>query len=256
MSHIPFAPWMRGNRALDMVRNADGPSRSVAPLTYYSAVLAVHEQLSGEVWSAEAWVDVARTKLMEGDLQAAESALSQAGMMGTPDAEAPMMLAEILLHTDRAEQAHGLMKNVVEQRPRIARAHYLLGLACRDLGLGDEEVAAYRAALALDLDLGMAWYRLGNHLSLKKEWTEAVAAYREAVLVDPENEAALFGAALAMNRAGDPEAAQGYLELLREMDSELVPLLELSLEPRKPVPPGVRLGHYGCPAKEKGKGDS
>ena len=45
-----------------MVRNADGPTRSVAPLTYYSAVLTVHERLSGELCSAEAWVDVARTK--------------------------------------------------------------------------------------------------------------------------------------------------------------------------------------------------
>jgi tetratricopeptide (TPR) repeat protein len=111
------------------------PTPSVAALTYYSAVLAVHEELSGEIWSAEAWVDVARTKLMQGDLQAAEAALSQAGMMGTPDAEAPMLLAEILLATDRAKRAHGLLKNVVAHRPRIARAHYLLGLACRDLGL-------------------------------------------------------------------------------------------------------------------------
>ena len=255
MSDIPFAPWMRGNRALDMVRNAAGPTRSVAPLTYYSAVLTVHEKLSGEVWSAEAWVDVARTKLMEGDLQAAEAALSQAGLMGTPDTEAPMLLAEICLHTDRARRAHGLLTNLVEQRPGIARAHYLLGLACRDLGLA-EEAEAYRAALAIDPKLGMAWYRLGNHLSLKREWTEAVAAYREAIRVDPENEAALLGGALAMNRIGDPEEARAYLDQLRDMNSELAPLLELSLEPRKPVPPGVRLRSYGCRKKDEGKGDS
>ena len=256
MSHIPFAPWMRGNRALDMVRNADGPKRSVAPLTYYSAVLAVHERLSGEVWSAEAWVDVARTKLMEGDLQAAEAALGQAGLMGTPDTEAPMLLAEICLHTDRARRAHELLTNLVEQRPGIARAHYLLGLACRDLGLGDEEADAYRAALAIDPDIGIAWYRLGNHLGLKKQWTEAVAAYREALRVSPDNESALFGAALALNRAGADEAAKKCLERLRELDSELVELLEFSLQPRKPIPPGVRLRSYGTRKKDEGKGDS
>ena len=255
MSHIPFAPWMRGNRALDLVRNADGPTRSAAPLTYYSAVLAVHERLAGEIWSAEAWVDVARTKLMQGDLEAAENALCQAGMMGTPDAEAPMLLAEILLETERTGRARELLLNVVEQHPRIARAHYLLGLACRDLGLA-EEADAYRAALAIDPKLGMAWYRLGNHLSLKREWTEAVAAYREAIRVDPENEAALLGGALAMNRIGDPEEARAYLAQLRDMNSELAPLLELSLEPRKPVPPGVRLRPYGCRKNDEGKGDS
>ena len=46
MQHIPFAPWMRGNRALDLVRNADGPKESAAPLTYYSAVLRAHDLLA------------------------------------------------------------------------------------------------------------------------------------------------------------------------------------------------------------------
>jgi tetratricopeptide (TPR) repeat protein len=147
------------------------------------------------------------------------------------------------------------LTNLVEQRPGIARAHYLLGLACRDLGLA-EEADAYRAALAIDPKLGMAWYRLGNHLSLKREWTEAVAAYREAIRVDPENEAALLGGALAMNRIGDPAEARAYLDQLRDMNSELAPLLELSLEPRKPVPPGVRLRSYGCRKNDEGKGDS
>lgn|GEM_PF-6058949 len=255
MPQIPFAPWMRGNRALDLVRNADGPKRSVAPMTYYAAVLRVHERLRGEVWSAEAWVDVARTKLMLGDLQAAEAALCQAGLMGTPDPDAPLMLAEILLATDRAQQAHELLENVVQQHPRVARAHYLLGLACRDLGLGDEEAAAYRAALTLDPDIGIAWYRLGNHLSLKKEWSEAVAAYREALRLEPDNELTLFAAALAMNRAGDPEAARGCLARLNELESDLVPLLESCLEAPKPIPPGTRLRSYGHRKSGEGKAD-
>lgn len=255
MSHIPFAPWMRGNRALDLVRNADGPRRSVASLTYYSAILRAHERLSGEIWSAEAWVEVARTKLMQGDLEAAENALCQAGMMGTPDAEAPMLLAEILLETDRAGRARDLLVNVVERYPRIARAHYLLGRACRDLGLGEEEAAAYRAAVAIDPDLAIAWYRLGNHLMLERDWTGAATAFGEAVRIQPDEETALFGAALALHRAGQPEAAREFLERLRELESGLAPLLELSLEAPKPVLPGVRLRPYGRTAKRKGKGE-
>ena len=256
MSHIPYAPWMRGNRALDLVRNADGPARSAAPLTYYSAVLAVHERLAGEIWSAEAWVDVARTKLMQGDLESAENALCQAGMMGTPDAEAPMLLAEILLVTDRAGRARELLLNVVEQHPQVARAHYLRGLACRDLGLDDEEADAYRAALAIDTNLAIAWYRLGNHLMLKRDWAGAAAAFWEAARIQPGDEAALFGAGLALHRAGEPGAAQECLARLRALESELVPLLVLSLEPRKPVPPGVRLRPYARPSTRKGEGDS
>ena len=106
MSDIPFAPWMRGNRALDMVRNAAGPTRSVAPLTYYSAVLAVHEKLSGEVWSAEAWVATARTKLMEGDLQAAEAALMRDLSRAYPN-------ITVISVRDAIAQVTGLMGQVV-----------------------------------------------------------------------------------------------------------------------------------------------
>jgi tetratricopeptide (TPR) repeat protein len=252
LSHIPFAPWMRGNRALDLVRNADGPGRSVASLTYYSAILRAHERLSGEIWSAEAWVEVARTKLMQGDLEAAENALCQAGMMGTPNPDAPVLLAEILLETNRAERARDLLVNVVERHPRIARAHYLMGLACRDLGLGDEEAHAYRAAVAIDPDLAIAWYRLGNHLMLERDWGEAASAFGEAVRIQPGDETALFGAALALHRAGEPEAAREFLVRLRELESGLAPLLELSLEPPKPVPPGTRLRQYPRPSHKKG----
>ncbi|MCK5411542.1 MAG: tetratricopeptide repeat protein [Gemmatimonadetes bacterium] len=127
MQHIPFAPWMRGSQALELVRNADGPKESAAPLTYYSAVLRAHEQLAGEIWSAEAWVGVARSHVMRGDLEAAEAALVQAGMMGTPDPDAAMLMAEILLQTDRAERAQRLLTKLVERRPHLARARYLLG---------------------------------------------------------------------------------------------------------------------------------
>ena len=253
MSDIPYAPWMRGNRALNMVRNAAGPTRSAAPLTYYSAVLAVHERLSGEIWSAEAWVDVARTKLMEGDLQAGEAALSQAGLMGTPDTEAPMLLAEICLHTDRPRRAHELLTNLVEQRPGIARAHYLLGIACRDLGLADEEADAYRAAVRIDPGLGQAWYRLGICLTLAKRWAEALDAYREVLRLDPDNEPALVGAGLAMNRAGDVVGPPECLAWLRELESTLAPLLEVALGPAEAAPPvlsDLRL------SGKKGKGGS
>ena len=54
----------------------------------------------------------------------------------------------------------------------VANGRRLEGTSIRvDLGLGDEEADAYRAAVALDPNLSIAWYRLGNHLSLKREWT-------------------------------------------------------------------------------------
>ena len=33
-----------------------------------------------------------------------------------------------------------------------------------------------------------AWYRLGNHLSLRRDSEEAIAAWREVLRVDPDHE--------------------------------------------------------------------
>jgi len=256
VQHIPFAPWMRGSQALDLVRNADGPKESVAPLTYYSAVLRAHEQLADEIWSAEAWVGVARTKVMRGDLQAAEAALVQAGMMGTPDPGAALLMAEILLQTDRAERAHRLLTKLVERRPHLARARYLLGVTCRDLDLPDDELAAYRAAIELDPDMAEAWYRLGNHMSLRRNFEEAIAAWREVLRVDPDHEWTLCNLGNALHRAGDSEGATECLARLRDLDGGLADFLELGIQHVKPVPAGVRLRQYPRPSTKKGKGDA
>ena len=254
MQHIPFAPWMLGTDALELVRNADGPTRSVAALTYYSAVLRAHEQLTGEIWSAEAWVGAARSHVMRGALREAEMALVQAGMMGTPDPDAALLMAEILLQTERAERAHRLLTKLVERRPHLARARYLLGLACRELDLPDEELAAYRAAVEIDPDLTEAWYRLGNHLSLRRNSAEAIAAWREVLRVDPGHEWTLCNLGLNLHRAGDSEGASECLARLRELDRVLADFLELGIQHVKPVPPGVRLRQYPRPSRKEGKG--
>jgi len=256
VQHIPFAPWMRGSQALELVRNADGPKESAAPLTYYSAVLRAHEQLADEIWSAEAWVGVARSHVMRGDLREAEMALVQAGMMGTPDPGAALLMAEIFLETDRAERAHRLLTKVVERRPHLARAHYLVGLACRDLGLADEELAAYRAAIEIDSDMTEAWYRLGNHMNLRRDSEAAIAAWREVLRIDPDHDWTLCNLGIALHRAGDSEGANECLARLRELDGGLADFLELGISYKKPVPAGVRLRQYPRPSAKKGKGDA
>ncbi|MFC1531566.1 tetratricopeptide repeat protein [Gemmatimonadota bacterium] len=252
MQQIPFIPWMRGNRALDMVRNANGPRQSSAPLTYYGAMLRVHEELSGELWSAEAWIDVARSHLMRGNLFKAELALTQAGLIRTPDPDAALLMAEVFLATGRAERADGILTSLLEQRADIARAHYLLGLASRDLGL-DGEADAYRAAVAIDPDHAQAWYRLGNCLSLARESAEAMSAWREAMRVEPDHTGALYNLGSALYREGDGEGAAECLSRLRELDPGAAALLELNMQPSKPTPAGAHLRPYPRPASPKGK---
>ena len=101
-----------------------------------------------------------------------------------------------------------------------------------------------------------AWYRLGNHLSLRRNSEEAIAAWREVLRVDPDHEWTLCNLGVALHRAGDSEGANECLERLRDLDRGLADFLELGIQHTKPVPAGVRLRQYPRPSKTKGKGDA
>jgi tetratricopeptide (TPR) repeat protein len=71
-----------------------------------------------------------------------------------------------------------------------------------------EEIEALSAALRLDNRDGRAAYYLGNVLAAKNRWREALAAWRDAVRLDPANQVARRNLALALWQvAGEKEQA-------------------------------------------------
>lgn len=80
----------------------------------------------------------------------------------------------------------------------------------------DEAVAAYRQAVRLEPQNALAHYGLGVAYSRKGEYGEAMAAYREAIRLQPDHADAHYGLGVAAERQDDDQTAMAaYREVTR-----------------------------------------
>jgi len=92
----------------------------------------------------------------------------------------------------RGPAAEGLCREILQRDPKCAASWALLGLVLAANGQGDGEAGAamIKKALALAPDQGQYWIDLGDvyqHMSLPEE---AIAAYREALKLQPHDDLA------------------------------------------------------------------
>jgi len=64
-------------------------------------------------------------------------------------------------------------------------AYIVQGIVQSGQNAEDEEIAAYRQAIKVDPQLAWAYNKLGNALFYKWKFDEAIAAYRQAIQIDP-----------------------------------------------------------------------
>ena len=97
---------------------------------------------------------------------------------------------EQLLLSNQSARAEPLALEFVEQWPQEARAHMGLGMVLRQLGRSDAGIAAYREALRLDPTLLVARLNLGRALGQGGKFEEAAPVLAQAVQLHPQSAAA------------------------------------------------------------------
>ena len=103
-------------------------------------------------------------------------------------------------------------------RARMPRpeAHANLGVALAKKGDWDGAIAEYREALRLNPDNDIAHANLGAALGNKGDWDGAIAEYREALRLNPNNDGAHANLGWMLGEKGDLDGAVGeYREALR-----------------------------------------
>jgi tetratricopeptide (TPR) repeat protein len=105
----------------------------------------------------------------------------------------------------------------------------LADLDARELDLGSA-ITRYRAALALDPSLAVAWLKLGNALTRKRQLNDARDAFQRALVLDPGLGAAHNGLGAALMALGHDDAAEQALATAAALDKDDPnPLLNLAL---------------------------
>jgi protein O-GlcNAc transferase len=174
---------------------------------------------------AQAHANLGALLLQQGETQMAASHLDTAiRLFGRkPDAAYPLYLrAKISSGQRNAAKAAGDLEQAVALRPDFAEAWSDLGEARKLLFDDEDALAAFRKAVALSPEDAVAQTRLGSKLLDAGLTGEAVPHLQEAVRLDPKNQSALNALLLALRRDGQAAQAdavkQRLTELLRERD--------------------------------------
>jgi tetratricopeptide (TPR) repeat protein len=114
------------------------------------------------------------------------------------------------------DEAIAAFRQAIRIKKDDGLAHYNLGLVLARTGRTDEAIAAYREAVRLQKDYPEAHQALGNVLYSKKRLDEAIAAFRRATRLREDYAMAHYGLALALAGAGRVDEAIGaYRETIR-----------------------------------------
>jgi predicted TPR repeat methyltransferase len=153
----------------------------------------------------------------EGRLEPARSMYLQVLARDPANADALHLLGVLAYQSGELEQAVRYFRGALQVRPAEALVHYNLAVALEDLRRADQAEAEYKAALEADPDLVQAHNNLGNLLSKKRLVREAEHHYREAIRLLPAE--AGYHANLGRLLQDDPsrraEALAAFREALR-----------------------------------------
>jgi tetratricopeptide (TPR) repeat protein len=120
--------------------------------------------------------------------------------------------ADAALQREAFQQGIRLHEALLKARPDNALAWYHLGYACGQTGDHAREIACYERSRRLGYthDEGLFFNAGMAHLELDQV-VQALAAFQEAVALNPDGADNHFGLALALQAAGDERAAEARL---------------------------------------------
>jgi tetratricopeptide (TPR) repeat protein len=174
---------------------------------------------------AQAHVNLAAAMLQDGESQPAAAHLDRAiSLIGnTTDAAYPLYL-RAKVHTEQREPAKAIpdLERAVKLRPDFGEAWSDLGEARRTLFDDAGALAAFRRAVELSPEDSVAQARYGAKLLDTGKAHEAVEHLDAAVRLDPKNQSALNSLQAALNKDGQTERAnevrRQLAALIRERD--------------------------------------
>jgi Tfp pilus assembly protein PilF len=185
---IPTTVMAEAAAALDVV-DSKAPRPDVKPLMDPSV--------------RERWNDYGIGLLLQGDLKGAEAAFINVVAMDPGYADGPVNVARARLQEGEVEAAVPMLEAALRLSPRLAKAHYFLGTALKTLGRYDEAIERFRLVAGQYPRDRVVLDEIGRVRFLQRRFDEAIASFKKALEVDPEDLEAHYNLMLCYQGAGD-----------------------------------------------------
>ena len=149
------------------------------------------------------------------------------GQKGQIDATSSQAFREATkaLRESRLDEAAAAFEQLTKSSPRVAEAHFNLGLVREEQGKHEEAIASLQSALRLrpnlrgaNLFLGIAEYRLNR-------FDEAVLSFRKEIVLSPSDPNAWMWLGVAQLAKNEPEGAAESLDKAAKLAPENVDIL-------------------------------
>jgi Flp pilus assembly protein TadD len=160
---------------------------------------------------AEAWRRLAEAEQQIGRLAAAQEAYERCISLGPAELGIIVGYADVLTRRGGGKRAVELLQSVLSNSPEASSGWLALGIAWQSLGDLSQAEAAFRRAVTLDPRNAANWLNLAAVLNMQ-ESPEAVEALRQAAMLNPHDDAAWSALGSAEHKRGNLDAAQEAFE--------------------------------------------
>ncbi len=168
----------------------------------------------------ERWNDYGIGLLLQGDLRGAEAAFLKVTQIEPGYADGWVNVARARLEEGRTIEAKEVLEKALAIDPALAKTHFFLGMALKNLGQYDEALGHFGPARdkyprdrVVRNQLGRVWF-------LKRQFKEAIAEFEAALSIDPEDLQAHYNLMLCYQGLGDREQAAREEQLYRRFKAD------------------------------------
>jgi tetratricopeptide (TPR) repeat protein len=156
----------------------------------------------------ERWNDYGIGLLLQGDIKAAEATFQKVTQMEPGYADGWVNVARARITEGNLEGAHESLVQALERAPNLAKTHFFLGSVLKSQGRYDEALAHLERARAQYPRDRVVLNQIGRTLFLKRRYQEAIDVFGAVLSVDPEDLQAHYNLMLCYQGLGDAAMAQ------------------------------------------------
>jgi tetratricopeptide (TPR) repeat protein len=156
----------------------------------------------------ERWNDYGIGLLLQGDLKGAEAAFLNVTEMDPRYADGWVNVARARIQEGNMAAAEPMLRTALTIDPKLAKTHFFLGTALKSLGRYDEALTHLHESAALYPRDRVVLNQLGRVLFLKRQFTDAVVEFKKVLKIDAEDLQAHYNLMLCYQGLGDTAGAE------------------------------------------------